>query len=262
MTPDYFNEYGFMDRIASANIGGALGVLLIVYLVSYLFVIAYSILVYILQSLGMYTIANRRGIHHPWLAWLPIANMWLLGSISDQYQYVAKGRVRSRRKVLLGLSIATYTLMIPVYVISLAVGVFAGLGGSTGTEMMGVALAVLGMCLVMAVLSILLMVFTYIAFYDLYASSDPDNAVAFLVLSIFFSFLQPFFVFACRKKDKGMPPRKSQIPQDAWQPAPAQSEEPAEEPVVELLAQPAEEWVPVDPEAEPTEEDFADETEE
>ncbi len=29
---------------------------------------------YILSSLGFYTLAKRRGIRHPWLSWIPVAN--------------------------------------------------------------------------------------------------------------------------------------------------------------------------------------------
>ena len=39
---------------------------------------------YVLWSLGVYTIAKRRGIRKPWLSWIPVGNLWILGSISDQ----------------------------------------------------------------------------------------------------------------------------------------------------------------------------------
>ena len=61
---------------------------MIVFLVVYLLLLVASVTMYVLQSLGAYTVAKRRGIHHPWLAWLPIGNVWIWGSISDQYQYV------------------------------------------------------------------------------------------------------------------------------------------------------------------------------
>ena len=45
-----------------------------------------SIAAYVLQALGLYTIAKRRGISNPWLAWVPVAWVWVLGSISDQFR--------------------------------------------------------------------------------------------------------------------------------------------------------------------------------
>lgn len=47
--------------------------------------------------------------------------------------------------------------------------------------------------------------FQYIALYRIYKSCDPKNTTLFLVLSILFNITMPFFLFACRKKDLGMP---------------------------------------------------------
>ena len=41
-----------------------------------------------------------------------------------------------------------------------------------------------------------------------YQSCNPGNSVAFLVLSAVFPFLASFFLFADRKKERGMPPRR------------------------------------------------------
>ena len=164
---------------------------------------------------------------------------WILGSISDQYQYVVKGRIRNRRKVLLGLLISVYALLavcIVLFVVSIASAIVSGPISATASTAVPV-LGALGLYLVAWVLSVVAMVFTYIAYYDLFASANPSNAVLFLVLSIFFNFLLPFFVFACRKKDEGMPPRKVQV---ATEPAAD-----AAEPVLEL--QPAEEPEMADP---------------
>ena len=60
-----------------------------------------SIAGYVLTALALYTIARRRGLKNPWLAWIPVADCWLLGSLSDQYRYVVKGEHKSKRKILL-----------------------------------------------------------------------------------------------------------------------------------------------------------------
>ena len=64
-----------------------------------------AVVVYVFQSIGLYTIAKRRGIQNPWLAWLPIGSEWIAGSIADQYRYVVKGEVKNKRKTLLILNI-------------------------------------------------------------------------------------------------------------------------------------------------------------
>ena len=187
---------------------------LIGYIVFILLMSGYSLLVYILQSLGFYTVAQRRGIHHPWLAWIPFGVVWIMGSISDQYQYVAKGKVKNRRKVLLGLAIASSVIMI-VLLVAVIFLVFAAMGTEFDPTMDESAL-ILPLILtvvtelVLIVVGIISMVFQYVCYYDLFQSCNPDSSATLLVLGIFFSFLLPYFVFAVRKKDLGMPPRKSQ----------------------------------------------------
>ncbi len=68
------------------------------YLIYVLFMLMVYGGTYVLQALSLYSIAKRRGIGKPWLSWIPVANTWILGSISDQYQYVVKGKVRNKRK--------------------------------------------------------------------------------------------------------------------------------------------------------------------
>ncbi len=197
----------------------ALTAFLAIYLVAILFAFVFGIISYVLQSVGMYTIAKRRGIHNPWMAWVPVVNMWILGSISDQYQYVAKGKVRNRRKTLLGLTIALTVTIVLFYIGILGLS-FSAIGSpdSVGSIVGFVVLFVL-LYLALLVVAIIAAVFQYIALYDLFVSSRPNGAVAFLVLGIIFSFLLPFFIFACRKKDGGMPPKReatqvAQLPEE------------------------------------------------
>ena len=187
---------------------GTAGITLVIMAVYYLLLIGFSILSYVLFALGMYTIANRRGIHNPWLAWVPVGNLWILGSISDQYQYVAQGKVKSRRKLLLGLTIALAALMVVLFAVAIYLMVQAAIGGAEAVLAV-VGLVVLVAALVMMTLAVLLSVFEYICLYNLFASCDPDNKVTYLLLSIFIGVTLPFLVFICRKKDLGMPPRKT-----------------------------------------------------
>ena len=174
-----------------------IGIVLIMLLV----VLAVSAVFYIFQSLGLYTIAKRRGIENPWLAWIPVANYWILGCISDQYRYVVKGQVKNKRMIMLGLSIATFAVS---FVAEMIAGILMMTSDGAGAAM---ALNSL-MSLVSSGVSIASVVFWHMALYDLYTSCCPSNNVVFLVLGIIFSVTQPFFIFFNRKKDDGMPPRK------------------------------------------------------
>jgi len=81
-----------------------------------------------------------------------------------------------------------------------------------GEIVAGVLLILLG-GLLMAAIAVAMLIYYYLCLYDLYNSCNPSNGVLFLVLSIVFSVTVPFFVFACRKRDSGMPPRKQPEPQ-------------------------------------------------
>ena len=168
----------------------------------------FSIAAYILTAMAIYTISRRRGLTYAWLAWIPVANVWLLGSLSDQYQYVVKGQDKTKRKWLLILNILKAALLTMVAI--LAVVAAGSLIAGEPSEIMGLVVALLGLVLPLCAVTITLCVIRYMALFDIYRSVDPGNAVLYLVLSILFGPTEPFFLFFNREKDLGMPPRKKQ----------------------------------------------------
>lgn len=179
---------------------------------------AISIALYVMMSVGMYSISKRRGISKPWLSWIPLGNSWMVGAISDHYQLVANGKQKSKRKILLGLPIAMYLVygvMMAAYVVLMFSTIGAGsqssgVGPEAATASASMLLPML-MLLVMIVLLVVILViavvysvFTYIALFDLFRSCDPDTGVLFLILSIVLG-MNGLFVFLDRKKDLGMP---------------------------------------------------------
>ena len=195
-----------------------------------------GVIVYVLQALALYTIAKRRGIKKPWMAWIPLVNVWILGSISDQYQYVVKRQVKNKRKVLLGLNIAMAALIVLliVAIIWLIVAlIMTGVslelfsdGNMPGSNLDAVALDALAdeigvlllICLLalpLLVLSIMQTVYFYIAMYDVFCSCEPKNSTLYLVLSIVGNVVVEgaycIFLMLCKDKDLGMPPRKAEV---------------------------------------------------
>ena len=173
---------------------------------------------YILTALAVYTIARRRGLRKPWLAWIPVANFWLLGSVSDQYQYVVKGENKAKRKWLLVLSLVKAVLMLTVVILVAVVAagaIFRG-PGYVRQSVAGPVIGILGVVTPLAAVSVACMVIRFMALYDVYRSLDPANSVLYLVLSILFSPTEPFFLFFNREKDLGMPPRKQATVDADW----------------------------------------------
>ena len=170
----------------------------------------FGIAAYILTSIGIYTISCRRGLNRPWLAWIPVINCWLLGSLSDQYQYVVKGENKTKRKWLIVLNILKAALWLLLIILAIVAAGMLIMHESS----IGLLVAVLGLLVPLAAVMIAFCVIRYMALYDVYRSLDPANAVLYLVLSILFSPTEPFFLFFNREKDQGMPPRKQRPAQE------------------------------------------------
>lgn len=179
-----------------------------------------SLAVYIFSALGMYTLAQRRGLRNPWLAWIPVVNVWILGSLSDQYRYVVRGQVRSKRKVLLTLNIISTVMGVVIVGVSISAiirWIFTFHAGASEAEildsLLGSVMGLLALCLPCAGVAIASAVVSYMALYDVYTSCDPANNTVYLVLSILFGFTKAIFLFLCRNRDDGMPPRRDAKPQ-------------------------------------------------
>lgn len=225
---EYYGDFAEIEEYVEGVMGMSL--------LSSLGSILMSIATYVFMAIGMYVIAKRRGIHNPWLAWIPFGSTWMLGCISDQYRYVARGQEKSKRKVMLALDIATSAVAV-VTLVMLFAALFQLLGRMDSNlgalenevipdtaylaEVIGPLMGSVGLCFVMLGLAIALMVLRYMALYDLFVSCTPENATIYTVLSILLSgILQSIFVFSCRNKDIGMPPRHQQVysEQPVWQP--------------------------------------------
>ena len=227
----YYDFPDTMEGMAEGAFVGAAGLFAGIIMIVYLLALAFSIVSYVLNAVGMYRIAKRRGIHHAWLAWIPVGSSWLLGSISDHYQYVAKKKITGRRKSLLVMNIILAVMSLVVVVGAALIFSFAaGPEDLMGSRILLAGLLVIAY-LVLLGLSIAVLVVSFIAYYDLFQSCKPNSAVLFLILGVVFNVTLPFFVFACSNSDHGMPERR---PRQTVGQLPEEEQAPAEEvPVVE-----------------------------
>ena len=184
------------------------------------------IAIYVMTAAVMYTVARRRQLRKPWLAWIPVVNVWLLGSLSDQYRYVVKGENRAKRKLLLVLGILKQLMtmaMSALCIAAITTVIFGGHRHQAGLwrELLGPLTAMVGLGLPLAGVAIAYIVIRFMALYDVYKSMDPNNAGLFLVLSILIRPTEAFFLFFNRDKEKGMPPRRQETvdvpPQEPWE---------------------------------------------
>lgn len=179
-------------------------------------VLVLALICYIFKAVALSTMARKRGIAHSWLAWLPIADQWIIGSLSDQYRYVTRRQVRYQRWILLGLALAGSVIgSIHGQVVGETLGeIFYSLEYASLTpEAVQLGGLFSALTLVASLVSIASLVMGQMALYDIYASAMPGKKVVFLVLGLIFPFLQSFFLFACRKQEQGMPPRRGETAQ-------------------------------------------------
>lgn len=172
-----------------------------------------SIAAYVFSALGLYTIARRRGIHNPWLSWIPIGNAWLLGALSDHYRYVTRGENRNKRKTLLILSIVSLALTLCMVLVGgfLLVRVITMvIADRNAADFAELGLQVIGLMVVIApaaILSAVVTVVKILALFDVFQSTDPRNRWLYLILCLLSSYAQPLILFFNRDRDDGMPPR-------------------------------------------------------
>ncbi len=141
-----------------------------------------SLVFYVLESIGLYHIAQCRGIDNAFLAWIPIGRMYLLGNVADQIE-MHEGKNTKYSLILLICGCVTFFS-----------GVLTGLFELPWLLVWG--------------LSIATTVFTYISYYQIFKVHAPQKATVFLVLSILLG-LGPIFVFAVRNRvpvDMAPPP--------------------------------------------------------
>lgn len=175
-----------------------------------------QILLYVLSALALYTMAASRGIRGAWLSWIPIANIWVLGSLSDQYQYVVRGKTTGRRILLTvqRCAIAAAWVLIACVVLSATArgmrvspfdpGYIISFVLTRGGIMIAMLAAAIG------ILELWFTILKLMALYDVYRSCEPSNALLFLLLNIVLPVTYPILLFLNREKENGMPPRKEE----------------------------------------------------
>ncbi len=169
-----------------------------------------AIVAYIFSSIGLYSIAKRRGIKAPGLAWVPVGSMWILGSIADQFDYVRTGAVKAKRKVLLWLTLVLLILGVVTSILvsqlmtQIIMYAFYGYDLDYVMSLMAPYLWILILPLASSIIGFVAMIIEFICLHKLYKSCKPHSATVLTVFSVLFSIIIPFAIFGVRKHDDGM----------------------------------------------------------
>lgn len=159
----------------------------------FMFIFLGAIALYVLESLGYYTLAKKRGLDEAWLAWIPVVNGYLLGELTGDEMWGMKG--------------SKYVLSITPFVLFLLN--ITGIGMILGVPMM-----------------ITYLVYYYMCLYRLYKLYKPDSADLYLVTSILFNFMDSIWIFVIRNNEPdlkalaGKPSPQEKMYQEAYKEIP------------------------------------------
>lgn len=136
-------------------------------------------------------IARDCEIRHSWLTWIPVADYWILGGISDHCRMVALGQKKSARVVLLILRSVQVLLWAAFFWCVIggildAVTVLGKGAPDRAAELMiryGI-LDGLWWLFPALVLGVVVFVRKVMALYDLYATFTPEKRIGYLLLSV------------------------------------------------------------------------------
>lgn len=198
----------------AAGVGAIVVILLILLMVIYLGILGIAIGDYVMQAYALYKLAARRGIENPWLAWIPVAQDWIIGALAEQYD-IRKQKQNPWKKIMIVMAIisigSAFVMQIVSYIISFAASAFgtASAAISGDSETAGIAVVVLMfvvMILVLCVLSVVQMAYYYcqtLCIFKIFESTVPEKALKYILLYLLVPLAGGICLLKC--KEKGYP---------------------------------------------------------
>ena len=176
-----------------------------------------GIAIYLLESISVYKMAKSAEIKNPWLAFIPVANDWVFGTLAEKYK--KKNGTKSARfgiilPVLEGIVlIETIALTIFTVISVKEITGYALDAVNTSTEMvpeqfMSLIPVIILYFALMAVAFAYIIVF-YVALWRVYYSFDKSNATLYIVLSIIFTISVPIILFIIRNRKPEFDPHNN-----------------------------------------------------
>ncbi len=212
-------DYGYSSGSALA---AAFGIFIALF---YLVIIAYGVTSYVLQSLALYRMAKNRNINYPGLAWVPVANSWIIGSVVDHHSRIG-GIDRKWRRILLTFSIISAAGVFLYFILAFAVS-FSFVFGSASVA--GMVVILVPVLITYALATAANSLCTIICTYKIFEELTPVKAVKYILLTILVPLGGPICMLIASKSMIGVPvyyppyyPPQPVAPQPA---APAESEE-------------------------------------
>ncbi len=144
-----YDRYGGFDFDAGSMSGmenAALGFVFTFVAIFYLVMLAYVITNYVIRALGLHRIAKNSGVENAWLAWIPLADLYLLGKVTGDVS-LGNRKLKNTALWLLLVPIIGGVISVLFYfgiIISVVVaGVSASAAGSAAAIIMPIVICIL-----------------------------------------------------------------------------------------------------------------------
>lgn len=176
-----------------------------------------GIAIYLLESISVYKMAKSAEIKNPWIAFIPVANDWVFGTLAEKYK--KKNGTKSARfgiilPVLEGIVLIEAIALTIFTVISVKeITGYAFDAVNTSAEMvpeqfMSLIPVIILYFALMAVAIAYAVVF-FIALWRVYSSFDKSNATLYIVLSVIFTISVPIILFIIRNRKPEFDPHNN-----------------------------------------------------
>lgn len=206
---DYLTELGLPEEVVSFFFTFFIGAIAVSAVI--------GIAIYLLESISVYKMAKSAEIKNPWLAFIPVANDWVFGTLAEKYK--KKNGTKSARfgiilPVLEGIVLIEAIALTIFTVISIKeITGYALDAVNTSAEMapeqfMSLIPVIILYFALMAVAIAYAVVF-FIALWRVYYSFDKSNATLYIVLSIIFTISVPIILFIIRNRKPEFDPHNN-----------------------------------------------------
>lgn len=206
---DYLTELGLPEEAVSFFFTFFIGAIAVSAVI--------GIAIYLLESISVYKMAKSAEIKNPWLAFIPVANDWVFGTLAEKYK--KKNGTKSARfgiilPVLEGIVLIEAIALTIFTVISIKeITGYALDAVNTSSEMapeqfMSLIPVIILYFALMAVAIAYAVVF-FIALWRVYSSFDKSNATIYIVLSVIFTISVPIILFIIRNRKPEFDPHNN-----------------------------------------------------
>lgn len=206
---DYLTELGLPEEAVSFFFTFFIGAIAVSAVI--------GIAIYLLESISVYKMAKSAQIKNPWLAFIPVANGWVYGTLAEKYK--KKNGTKSARfgiilPVLEGIVLIEAIALTIFTVISIKeITGYALDAVNTSSEMapeqfMSLIPVIILYFALMAVAFAYAVVF-FIALWRVYSSFDKSNATLYIVLSVVFTISVPIILFIIRNRKPEFDPHNN-----------------------------------------------------